>query len=164
MWLEHSMFHTNWAFESKFYEEISECGSKLVAAFDKERIEVANRLGCNVLSEADYLSQTYQYQAECMSVYEALRKSPHTSMWTTDSFHRGLLEEDLSYFYVVMESLAKILGIKVPITSAIIDILVVFTGVDYREIGLTLADLGMEGLTTKEQIVKYINDGPNPKN
>ncbi len=144
----------------KFYEEVSLCGSKLVEAFDRERIEVANTLDCNVLSEAEYLSQTYQYVAESLSVYEALRKSPHTSMWTTDSFHRGLLEEDLSYFYVVMESLAKILGIKIPITSAIIDILGVFTGVDYRQKGLTLADLGMEGLTTKEQIVQYINEGP----
>ena len=58
-----------------------------------------------------------------------------------------------------MESLAEVLGIRVPVTAAIIEILSVFTGVDYRRKGVSLADLGMEGLTTKEQIIQYMTQG-----
>jgi len=157
MTIPNAAFFFDRAGKYKFYNEVSPCGSKLIEAFDRERIEVANALDCDVPTELEYLSKAYGYKAE--SIYEALRRSPHTNMWITDSFHRGLLEEDLCYFYVVMESLAQVIGIKVPVTSAIIEILSIFTSVNYREKGLSLADLGLEGLTTKKEIIQYITEG-----
>jgi hypothetical protein len=55
-----------------------------------------------------------------------------------------------------MEQLAKALGIEVPVTQAIIEILQVFTDFDYRRNGVTLKDLGMERFTAKEQFIKYV--------
>jgi hypothetical protein len=58
-----------------------------------------------------------------------------------------------------MEQFAKVLGIDVPVTKAMIEILQVFAGFDYRKNGITLKDLGMEGLTSKKQIIDYVTCG-----
>jgi hypothetical protein len=58
-----------------------------------------------------------------------------------------------------MEQLAQLVGMDVPVTKAIIEVLKVFTDFDYRANGITLKDLGMGGLTTKDQIINYVTYG-----
>jgi opine dehydrogenase len=142
--------------EFKFYGEVSLCASKLTDAFDKERIRVAKALGCDVPHAFDWFRRTYQYQGD--NLYEIFGKvtNEHAQRWGTDAGNRRVLQEDLCYFFVPMEQLAKALGIEVPVTQAIIEILQIFTDFDYRANGVTLKDLGMEGFTTKEQFIKYV--------
>ena len=57
-----------------------------------------------------------------------------------------------------MEQLAEIVGLEVPVTKAMIEMLRIFADFDYRANGLTLRDLGMEGLN-KSQVVDYLING-----
>lgn len=57
-----------------------------------------------------------------------------------------------------MEQLAEVVGVDVPVTKAMIEILQLFTDFDYRNNDITLIDLGIEGLN-KKQIIDYVTYG-----
>jgi opine dehydrogenase len=154
--LPKAAFFFEQAREFKFYGEVSSCASKLTDAFDKERIKVAQALGCDVPHAFDWFRRTYQYQGD--NLYEIFGKvtNEHAQRWGTDAGNRRVLQEDLCYFLVPMEQFADVLGIEVPVTKAIIEILKIFTDFDYRANGVTLKDLGMEGFTQKEQFINYV--------
>jgi opine dehydrogenase len=57
-----------------------------------------------------------------------------------------------------MEQLAEVVGIDVPVTKAIVEVLQIFTDFDYRAHGITLKNLGMEGMD-KNQIIDYVTYG-----
>ena len=157
--LPKAAFFFEQAREFRFYGEVSLCASKLTDAFDKERIKVARALGCKVPHSYDWFRRAYKYTGK--DLYEMFGKvsNGHAQRWGTDAGNRRVLEEDLCYFFVPMEQFAKVLGIDVPVTNAMIEILQVFTGFDYRKNGITLKDLGMEGLTNKKQIIDYVTCG-----
>ncbi len=73
-------------------------------------------------------------------------------------FMKGLLEEDLRYFYVSLSQLGDSLGIPTPVTKGIIEVLGVMLDVNYWQGATTLENLGLAGLN-KEQIVKYATEG-----
>lgn len=145
--------------EFRFYGEVSRCASKITDAFDKERIKVAAALDCEVPHAFEWFRKTYQYEGS--DLYEIFGNvtCEHAKRWSNDAGNRRVLREDICYFLVPMEQLAGALGIDVPVTNAIIEIMQILTDYDYRANGITLKDLGMEGLTTKEQIIEYVTNG-----
>lgn len=145
--------------EFRFYGEVSLCASKLTDAFDKERIAVASALGCDVPHAFDYFRRAYEYTGD--NLYEIFGGGTceHAKRWGNDAGNRRVLREDLCYFFVPMEQLAQFLGIEVPVTKAMIELLQIFTDFDYRGNGIALKDLGMDGFTTKEQVIDYVTYG-----
>jgi len=145
--------------EFRFYGEVSMCASKLTEAFDRERMKVAAAFDCDVPHAFDWFERTYEYPGK--DLYEIFGRvtCEHAKRWGTDAGNRRVLREDLCYFFVPMEQLAGFLGIEVPVTKAMIEILQIFTDFDYRKHGVTMKDLGMDGLTTKEQIIAYVTYG-----
>jgi opine dehydrogenase len=144
--------------EFRFYNEVSMCASKLMDAFDKEKREVAAAFECDVPILLDYSKMAYGYTAESHYEIYANQKLAHVMRWSTDAANRRVLQEDISYFFVPMEQLAEIVGVPVPVTKAMIEILQVFTDFDYRAKGLGLKDLGMEGLH-RDQIIEFVTYG-----
>ena len=142
--------------EFRFYGELTKSSGKLADAFDKERLEVAAYYECDTTDYVEAFNKTYEYEGK--DLYDMYANSEHSLRWgRVESIYRVLIE-DLCYFFVPMEGFAKAAGIKVPVTTAMIDIFKVFTGYDYRANGITLNDFGMEGLN-KEQILDYVNHG-----
>lgn len=154
--LPNVVFFFERAREFRFYAELSQSASKLAGAFDEERIKVAAYFDCDTTDYVTAFKKTYKYKGK--DLYEVYSNTEHSERWgRVEGVYRVLIE-DLCYFFVPMESLAKMAGIAVPITTAMIDIFKVFTGYDYRSNGITLKNLGMEGLT-KKQILNYVNHG-----
>ncbi len=145
--------------EFRFYGEVSQCASKLTDAFDQERMRVAEALDCKVPHAFDWFERTYEYPGKDLYEIFGHVTCEHAKRWGTDSGNRRVLREDLCYFFVPMEQLAERLGIEVPVTKAMIEILKIFTDFDYRKQGITLKDLGMDGFTTKEQMIRYVTNG-----
>ena len=58
----------------------------------------------------------------------------------------------------VRKELAEVVGVEVPVTKAMIEILGIFTDFDYRAHGITLKDLGMEHLN-RDQIIDFVTHG-----
>lgn len=145
--------------EFRFYGEISQCASKLTDAFDQERMKVAKALDCKVPHSFEWFERTYKYPGEDLYEIFGHVTCEHAKRWGTDAGNRRVLREDLCYFFVPMEQIAERLGIEVPVTKAMIEVLKIFTDFDYRKHGVTLKDLGMDGFTTKEQIINYVTNG-----
>jgi len=142
----------------RFYGEVSPSAAKLGDAFDHERLAVAAAFGCQSPMWAEWFHKTYEYEGSDMYELHGDVRCPHVQRWGTDVRNRRVLIEDLCYFFVPMEQLAEVAGVEVPITKAMIEILKVFTEYDYRADGVTLKDLGLEGLD-QGQIVEYMTTG-----
>jgi opine dehydrogenase len=140
----------------KFYGEATTPGARLIEAYDKERLAIAKQLGVEIESEAKAMFTLYGYKGKDLA--DAMRKSEHADMFCDIVFMKGLLEEDLRYFYVSLSQLGDLLGIPTPVTKGIIGILSVMLDVDYWQGATTLENLGLAGLN-KEQIVKYATEG-----
>jgi len=143
--------------EFRFYAEASRCASRLTDAFDRERMRVAEALGCTVPHSFEYFRNAYLYPGE--DFYEIFGHSEHAKRWGTDAGNRRVLQEDLSYFMVPMEHLATRLGIEVPATRAIIEIVQILAEADYRSGGVTLAELGLEGCRTAKEMIDFVTYG-----
>ena len=144
--------------EFRFYGEVSMCASKLMDAFDLERMRVAAALDCKTITLVDWINKTYGYEGQNMYEMCGSVTNPHTHRWGNDAGNRRVLIEDLCYFFVPMEQLAEVVRVKVPVTKAILEIIQIFTDYDYRANGLTLRDLGMEGFD-KKQIIDFVTNG-----
>ncbi|MEM3404164.1 MAG: NAD/NADP octopine/nopaline dehydrogenase family protein [Nitrososphaeria archaeon] len=143
----------------KLYGEATSCGARLVEAFDKERVKVANALDCKV-TETELEAVKKQYGYEGKDAAEAYRKSVHADRFIPAERLKAILMEDLGYFYVPLSRLGSSLGVPTPVTSGIVEVWGAIQEVNYWEKGLTLKDLGLEGLNAN-QIIKYVNFGPD---
>jgi opine dehydrogenase len=140
----------------RFYGEVTPCAARLAEAFDQERMQVAAAYDCETPTWMAYCRAAYGYEGD--DLYETHITSPHAERWTSDEEARRLLVEDLCYFFVPMQQLAQVVGVDVPVTRGMVDILSVLTGFDYRSSALTLSDLGLDGLD-RDQIVDSVNRG-----
>jgi opine dehydrogenase len=140
----------------KFYGEATTCGARLVYAFDKERLKIAQELGCQVGTEGEWFEKTYGYKGKDLA--EALRKSDHAEEWTSAAFMESVIREDILYFYVPLVEFAKLLGIPTPTTKSIVEVMGIMLGINYWEKGVTLKDLGLAGMN-KERIIRYVTTG-----
>ncbi|MDA4122547.1 MAG: NAD/NADP octopine/nopaline dehydrogenase family protein [Thaumarchaeota archaeon] len=139
-----------------FYSEASEPGARLVEACDEERLRVASRLGVESESEFDWFKKTYGYGGR--NIAEALRKSEHAAMPTPVEFHNALLREDIGYFYVPLTAMADQVDEPATISRAVVEVIGALQGIDYWSTGLTLKQIGLEGLSPK-QMVERVNRG-----
>ena len=144
--------------EFRFYGEVSMCASKLSDAFDQERIRVAAAFGCDVPLHHVWVNKAYEYPGENLYEIYGNVTCDHVKRWGNDAGNRRVLREDLCYFFVPMEQLAGVVGVEVPVTKAMIEILRIFSDFDYRANGITLSDLGMEHLN-RDQIIDFVTYG-----
>ena len=107
-------------------------------------------------NELEAVKEVYDYEGKDAS--EAYRKSPHADRYFPRERLEELLLEDLGYFYVPVSRLAASLGIPTPVITAMIEVWATMLATDYWRMGLTLDELGLEGLTAS-QIVQYVNGG-----
>lgn len=140
----------------KLYGEATLCGAKLVEAFDRERMKVARALGCNVETTFEWFKKAYGYVGGDIS--DALRKSPHADRYIPAERLKGVASEDIAYFYVPASRIADSLDVATPLIKGIVEVMGTMLDTNYWETGITLEQLGFNGLTA-EQIVKYVNTG-----
>lgn len=154
--LPSGVFFFERAREFRFYGELTRSAAKFADVFDQERLAVVDYFNCDKTNYVDAFRKIYEYEGS--DLYEMFADSEHSQRWgRVEGIYRVLIE-DLCYFFVPMESLAKMAGIEVPVTSAMIDIFKVYTGYDYRANGITLKDLGLDGMN-KSQIIHLVNHG-----
>lgn len=142
---------------SKFYSDSTSMGAKLVAVHDHERKEIAQHLGCSTFeSESEFVRKAYGYEGRDLA--DALRKSDHVYWYASSEGIEQQLEEDVGFSYVPMAQLGDSMGIDLPITKAMIEVMGAIMGRNYWKTGIQLEKLGLAGLTV-ERIQKYVMSG-----
>jgi opine dehydrogenase len=141
----------------RFYQDATVPGARLVDAFDVERERLAAHFGSELFqTEFDFDKQSYLYSGADIS--EALRSSPHAGWFATAAYLEQVCSEDIIYAYVPMVRLGDALGVDLPITRAMVDIMGVMLQRDYWAEGLTLEALGLAGLG-REEINDFVMTG-----
>lgn len=128
-----------------------------MTAHDAERERLSRALKCDTFeSQFDFDKRSYGYAGR--DIAEALRSSPHADWFATAAYLEQVISEDLIYAYVPMVRLAAQIGVELPVTRGMVDIVGAMLQRDYWAEGLGLAEIGLEGLDA-EGILRYVTAG-----
>ena len=104
-------------------------------AFDAERERLATHFGSeNFETEFDFDKRSYLYDGR--DIGEALRSSPHADWFATAAYLEQVCSEDIIYSFVPMVRLGEALGVDLPVTRAMVEIMGVMLQRDYWAEGL----------------------------
>jgi len=129
----------------KFYQDATMPGARLVDAFDAERERLSRHLGSELFeTQLEFDKRSYLYDGRDIS--EAVRSSPHADWFATAAYLEQVCSEDIIYAFVPMVRLGEALGVDLPVTRAMVDIMGVMLQRDYWAEGLDLGAMGLDGL------------------
>lgn len=134
----------------EYYRQgVSPAVARVMAAVDRERMEIAAGLGVRVPSATQWLASTYGVAADDLS--DALRHNPaYRGIEAPDTLEHRYLLEDIPTGLVPMADLGDLLGVPTPTIRRIVDIAGIMLGVDFWASGRTLARMGLDGLTADD--------------
>jgi len=130
----------NFCMYREAYSRRNEATMRIMYALDEEKKSVLARLGCRpvgILDAAGFsgnLEESFHRYAES----EERAKSP-------SSVKSRYITEDVSQGLVLLESIAKRIGLQTPVASALITIAGSALGTDFRATGRTVERLGCGG-------------------
>ena len=140
-----------------FYEEgVTPAVGRLMEAVDKERMAIAQAYGLPILSEPETgFLQEYMLEKNYTTGYS---KAPgFKGINAQTQIDNRYFTEDVGYGLVILEDMAKVVGVKTPIITSIIKLVSVLLETDYHENALrTLETLGLGGLT-KNEIIQQLS-------
>ncbi|MEN8246801.1 MAG: NAD/NADP octopine/nopaline dehydrogenase family protein [Thermodesulfobacteriota bacterium] len=141
----------------KFYSDTTVMGGRLIEAYDRERKILSQHLESrNFQTITEFEKKSYEYFGK--DIVEMLRKSEHIDWYASDAYLKQLIDEDLIYAYVPMVLMAEQLGIQLPVTRSMVEILGIMLREDYWSSGITLDQLGIAGMN-KNELLKYVTEG-----
>jgi opine dehydrogenase len=136
--------------EFQFYHEgATPSVVKVLEAIDKERVLVAETLGIRVLTAREWLYLAYGVTGE--NLFEAMRKNNgYRGIMAPSTLSVRYLSEDVPASLVPIASIGKQFGVDTPVINSLIDLAGVLNSCDYRAVGRTVENLGIENLSLKE--------------
>ena len=132
---------------------------RLDIALDKERKAIGELLGYDLRPMEDFAGRPEGYRWTWQDLY----KEGHGAIGLTpvrgpnDLWYR-YLTEDIPYGLVPWAAIAENLGVPMPLTNAVIDIINVVHEKDWRRDGCGLEELGIQGLD-KDALLTYVRTG-----
>lgn len=134
-----------------FYEEgVTPAVGRLIKAIDEERIAIGRALNIEIIPEP-VLGHMQGYMAEA-SYDRGYAEAPgFCGIQAQQSLEYRYFHEDVGYGLVFWQSLAEQIGVATPCIAALIRLVSVLMGRDYRQEGKrTMASLGLAGYTMDE--------------
>ncbi|MBV1924546.1 MAG: NAD/NADP octopine/nopaline dehydrogenase family protein [Flavobacteriaceae bacterium] len=140
-----------------FYEEgVTPAVGRLMEAVDKERMAIANAYDLEILSEpvTGYI-QGYMLEKNYDTGYS---KAPgFAGINAQTQIDNRYFTEDVGYGLVLLEDMAKVVGVETPIMTSIIKIVSVLLETDYHKNSFrTLDKFGLDGIT-KDEMLAAVN-------
>lgn len=129
----------------------------VVKRIDKEKRKVLDELGMKIIEPGKTEGEFSALDA-MSSFFGPDALAAGQQMVGPLSLKDRYVTEDIPYGYKPISLLGKVLGVKTPVTDAIIAIASAINKTNYMEEGYTLEDLGLAGLSP-QQITKYIQRG-----
>lgn len=128
----------------------TESVARVMLAMDAERMSLVRPVSKSGVAFKDAFEALYkQYSVGKKTLSETLRQSPiHSdpSIGAPDSVDTRYLTEDLPFGLAPWSSIARGWGVPTPTIDAAVQIASTMLGIDYFSRGLTVKDLGIEGM------------------
>ncbi len=118
--------------------------AEVINALDEERLALATALGVKTHSFWEFLETAYGV-TEGTYVDRIIQGYGRQAFPEPDSLTHRYFTEDIPFGLVTWSSLAKQIGLRLPLTDAFIKISGIICGADFEATGRTAAVLGLEG-------------------
>ncbi len=145
-----------------YREGITPTIASWIEEVDRERLEIVRRLGLKPVRFVEIFHQAgLTSAAACASgsVHRAITESePNRTIRSPKSLDHRYVKEDVGYGLVPMAEIGRLLGVRTPVIDALITLASVASGTDYRETGLTLAKMGLNG-ARPQGLTKILQEG-----
>lgn len=132
----------------------TESVTRIMLALDEERMSLLQRVGLTGMAFKDSFETVYQrYSLGKRTLSETLRQSPihgDPTFPAPASLNTRYLTEDLPFGLAPWSSIGRMWGVTTPTIDAIIRVSSIMLGIDYSVEGLTVKDLGIEGMSPEE--------------
>lgn len=127
--------------DNNFHAWHTKTTDRISYLYDQERISVMNALGLAPISYED--AQMIFYKGKSYVPIEQDDKIPENAVQVPDRF----IDEDVPLNMVPVSEMGKKLGIPTPVTDLLIEVSNLIREKDFRELGVTLEDMGIDDLT-----------------
>lgn len=156
--------------ERKFYPYFEDIGGPFIRSYDitpgmagvmeaidNERLNLAKKLGIDLLSLVDTMKAFYHAAGE--DVYDIiLNCSPYQKQAAPTSLNHRYVTEDIPFGLVAFASLGDQIQVPTPTIKGLVAIASAEKGENYWQTGLTIDKLGLAGKSTQE-IIDWANKG-----
>ena len=157
--------NAGWAEQPKqkflfYWQGCTSAVGRVVEGVENERLTLGKALGVQLSPIREILLNYYGHQgAKGETLSEVLRLNPvYKWDYAPKTLQHRFFLEDVPYGMVPMESLGKILKVKTPLITAIIEIASRLTNKDLRSEGRDLRKLGLEEIS-KEDLLDRVRIG-----
>jgi opine dehydrogenase len=132
----------------------TESVARVMQAMDAERMSLVRPVSACGIAFKDAFEALYKhYGLGRQSLSETLRRSPihgDPSIGAPDSIDTRYITEDLPFGLAPWASIARNWGVPSPTIDSVVHIASTMLGIDYSSRGLSVRDLGIEGMRPKE--------------
>ncbi|MEX0804409.1 MAG: NAD/NADP octopine/nopaline dehydrogenase family protein [Candidatus Binatia bacterium] len=145
-----------------YREGITPAIAAWIEAVDRERLEIASRLGLEPLRFVDIFHQAGLTSEEARasgSIFRAINESePNCKIKSPGTLDHRYIHEDVGYGLVPMAQIGRLLEVDTPVMDSLITLASVANGIDYRIEGLTLNKLGL-AQARADDLTSILQDG-----
>lgn len=130
-----------------FYNDMTASVANFLEKIDQERLAIGQSLGIELLSLYDWVSYAYN-DIEGESLLEKMRNNPaYFKIKSPSALESRLLFEDIPTGLLPMTEIAKLVKVRTPLMSSIIEIMQSLLGVNFYSCGRTLSNLGIHNIS-----------------
>ena len=158
-----SVLNTGWIESTKgdfyFYREgISPSVGNVVEAADKERLKICDAFGFTLPTVLSELTGFYGGNYERLSDFAFHTKVHNATKAAPATMHDRFIAEDVPFVLVPWCELASMVGVKVPMMRAIVELASVINNINYFETGRNLRRMGVNGMS-KLDLIHLVDHG-----
>lgn len=132
----------------------TETVQRIKQQLDEERCEVMDAMGLEVITYNEFMDLCYKGKNYTPLPQNESTGLPTTSKQVPDRY----IDEDVPMGIVPMARFAKLTGTRVPVINTMIELASIVRQKDFKAFGITLDDMGLEGMEMKE-ILQYVRQG-----
>lgn len=136
-----------------YYEGITPSVGALIDRLDAERLAIAAAYDCRIEKISEHFFQMGYTDADGRAggtAYSVFHNSePNRWIKAPPSIDHRFFNEDIPFGLVPFSELGRLAGVPTPVADAVILLASAITGKPYRELGLNLAKMGIEGMSTR---------------
>ncbi|MFJ6269842.1 NAD/NADP octopine/nopaline dehydrogenase family protein [Pseudarthrobacter oxydans] len=130
--------------------------AEVINALDQERLALAEALGVQTISFWDFLESAYGV-TEGSYAERVVQSYGRQAFPEPDSLTHRYFTEDIPFGLVIWSSLAKQIGLSLPVTDSFINLSGIICGTDFEAEGRTADILGLQGLDAAAIKAAFLN-------
>lgn len=132
--------------------------AKVIEQADIERMLIAKRLRTKTISLKEWLAYTYDAYGDTLC--EALRNTKgYHGIMAPQNLNTRYIYEDVPQSLVPLADMGRHLGVNTPTINSIIQLSSIVHGTDYYKYGRKITDMGIDRLSTVDEIIDYVTNG-----